>query len=86
MRDSGHRTRHHEYVIGVTSCVLRGDITAQFVYMSNSASQSVERKRSISSVSDATSEGIYNFIVDNKFTMVADSLGAQICCSFMFYV
>ena len=47
MRDSGHRTRHHKYVIVVTGCVLRDDLTAQFVYMSNSASQSVQRKCSI---------------------------------------
>ena len=42
-----HRTWHHEYVILVTGCVLRGDLTAQFVYISNYASQSVERKDSI---------------------------------------
>ena len=28
----------------------------------------------------------YIFIVDIKFMMVADSLGAHICCSFVFYV
>ena len=86
MRDSGHRTWHHEYIIVVTSCVLCGDLTAQFVYMSNSASRSVHWKRFISSVYDATSEGIYIFVVDIKSMMVTDSLGAHIWCSFVFYV
>ena len=44
------------------------------------ASQCFQRKHSIWSESDATSEGIYDFIVDIKFMMVADCLGAQICC------
>ena len=50
------------------------------------ASQCFQWKCSIWSGSNATSEGIYDFIVDIKFMMVADSLCAQICCSFVFYV
>ena len=44
------------------------------------ASQCFQRNCSIWSGSDATSEGIYDFIVYIKFMMVADCLGAQICC------
>ena len=50
------------------------------------ASQCFQWKPLVWSGSDATSEGIYDFIVDIKFMMVADCLSAQICCTFMFYV
>ena len=43
------------------------------------ASQCFQLKCSIWPGSNATSEGIYDFIVDIKFMMVADCLSAQIC-------
>ena len=44
------------------------------------ASQCFQQKHSIWSGSDASSEGIYDFIFDIKLMMVADCLSAHICC------
>ena len=111
MRDNIHR-EHREYIIVVTGCVLRGGLTTPFMYLSDSASQSVQRRRLIRAGSNAvlpctekntqedickvcssmyvaltaTSEALYNFIVDIKFMAAAECVHARICCSIMFHI
>ena len=74
---NGYRSQQQEYIIMVMFCALRGELTTSFMHLSDSVSQSVQRKRLIWPGSDANSEEIYNFAVDIKY-LVADCLSVQV--------